>query len=319
MKLFNLTKKKLKEVQLKHFKLEKEIQSLIENNVDSIFDLEFISTEFTIDKYRIDSLCFDKENSSFVIIEYKKGNSYSVIDQGYTYLQLLLNNKSDFLLNLSKHYNKVMDIKDIDWSSSRIIFISQSFNSYQKDSINFKNLPFELWEIKKYSDNSIVLNQHMSTSKESIDSITNKKNTIISSVNKEVIVYDEEFHTSKTSKELNEVWNELKNRFTQLNDVDLKFVKHYIGLNYNDKKNICGFQFRKTGITMTFIRGNINTDGSKSKNYFTLDDPKKISNKGSWTWKSGAKGNVYKIIINKEIDIDYIMFLIKQKYKNITN
>ena len=132
MKLFNLTKKKLKEVQLKHFKLEKEIQSLIENNVDSIFDLEFISTEFTIDKYRIDSLCFDKENSSFVIIEYKKGNSYSVIDQGYTYLQLLLNNKSDFLLNLSKHYNKVMDIKDIDWSSSRIIFISQSFNSYQK-------------------------------------------------------------------------------------------------------------------------------------------------------------------------------------------
>ena len=70
---------------------------------------------------------------------------------------------------------------------------------------------------------------------------------------------------------------------------------------------------------MTFKRGNINTDGSKSKNYFTLDDPKKISNKGSWTWKSGAKGNVYKIIINKEIDIDYIMFLIKQKYKNITN
>ncbi len=319
MKLFNLNKKKLKEVQLKHFKLEKEIQSLIENNVDSIFDLEFISTEFTIDKYRIDSLCFDKENSSFVIIEYKKGDSYSVIDQGYTYLQLLLNNKSDFLLNLSKHYNKVMDIKDIDWSSSRIIFISQSFNSYQKDSINFKNLPFELWEIKKYSDNSIILNQHISTSKESIDSITNKKNTIISSVNKEVIVYDEEFHISKTSKDLIGVWDELKNRFLKFDDVDLKYNKHYIGLRYNGNTNLCGVQLRKSLILLDINRGIINTDGSKNKNYFTLDDPKKISKKRSWTWKSGAKGNVYEIRINKENDIDYIVFLIKQKYKNITN
>ena len=31
-----------------------------------------------------------------------------MIDQGYTYLQLLLNNKSDFLLTLSQHLNKVL-------------------------------------------------------------------------------------------------------------------------------------------------------------------------------------------------------------------
>ena len=42
----------------------------------------------------------DSLNDSFVIVEYKKGSSYSVIDQGYSYLSTMLNNKSDFVLEL---------------------------------------------------------------------------------------------------------------------------------------------------------------------------------------------------------------------------
>ena len=44
---------------------------------------------------------------------------------------------------------------------------------------------------------------------------------------------------------------------------------------------------------------------------------KKNAREGSWTWKGGAKGTVYKITLDKESDIDYLMFLIKQKYKNL--
>ena len=36
-----------------------------------------------------------------------------------------------------------LKVDEIDWSQSKIIFVSPSFNSYQKDSVNFKNLPFE--------------------------------------------------------------------------------------------------------------------------------------------------------------------------------
>jgi hypothetical protein len=177
---------------LKPFKLEKDIQSLVEKNTEIFFELEFIYSELTVGNYRIDSLCFDNENNSFVIIEYKKGNSYSVIDQGYTYLQLLLNNKSDFLLTLSQHYNKVLRLEDVDWSQSKIIFVSPSFNSYQRDSVNFKNLPFELWEIKRFSNDTIVFNKHKSSSNESIESLTNSKNkNVISSVSREVKVFDD--------------------------------------------------------------------------------------------------------------------------------
>ena len=70
---------------------------------------------------------------------------------------------------------------------------------------------------------------------------------------------------------------------------------------------------------MDMNRGNIRVDGSKSKNFFTLDDPKKISKEQFWNWQSGVKGLVYNIQINKNTDLDYIMFLVKQKYNKLVN
>ena len=84
-------------------------------------------------------------------------------------------------------------------------------------------------------------------------------------------------------------------------------------------KTVSYFTFRKDKIQIGMVRGNINTDGSKSKNYFTIDDPKKISLEVSWTWKTGTQGTEYKIQFNKNSDVEYYMFLIKQKYKNIVN
>ena len=318
MKLFKLNKTNLNEVEQIPFKLEKDIQSLVEVNVESVFNLKFIQSELSVDKYRIDTLCFDEENNSFVIIEYKKGKSYSVIDQGYTYLQLLLNNKSDFLLVLSQHFNKVLRMEDIDWSQSRIIFVSPSFNSYQKDSVNFKGLPFELWEIKRYSNDTVVLNEHRSNSKESIETLNPTTNSTISQVSKEVKVYSEDEHTSKTNQPLVDKWNELKEEISNLDDVEITPKNDYISLMLNGK-TLCYLIFRKNSISLEMNRGNVKPDGSRSKNYFDLDDPKKISKEGSWEWKSGTKGTIYKIPINKNTDLEYLMFLIKQKYKNLSN
>jgi hypothetical protein len=83
-----------------------------------------------------------------------------------------------------------------------------------------------------------------------------------------------------------------------------------------ENKMICYCNFRKHHISIGMGRGNINTDGTKSSNYFTLDDPKGISEEGSWEWKNGVKGNVYKIKFDKNSDMDYLMFLINQKVKS---
>jgi len=320
MELYNLNNNNLEEVNLIPFKLEKDIQALVEKNTESIFELEFIESEFRVEKYRIDTLCFDIENNSFVIVEYKKGSSYSVVDQGMTYLQLMLNNKADFLLRLSQHKGEVLEMKDVDWSQSKIIFVAESFNSYQKDSVNFDNLPFELWEIKRFSNNTIVFNKHKSNSSESIGSLTDtKKNSALNEINKEVKVFTENDHLSKSDDLIVEKWNELKELIIELDGVEIVPKRQYISLLFEDKKNktIAYFHFQKKGIRVDFSRGNVYSDGRTSKNFFILDDPKGIAKEDSWIWKSGAKGNVYKVSIYEDSDLDYIMFLIKQKYKNL--
>ena len=255
MKLFDVTSKKVEEVEQLSFKLEKDIQNLIEPNVETFFGLKFIKSEFTVDKYRIDTLCFNEETNSFVIIEYKKGNSYSVIDQGYTYLQLLLNHKSDFLLVLSQYFNKVMRFEEVDWSQSRIIFVSPSFNSYQKDSVNFKDLPFELWEIKNYTNKTVVLNQHRSNSKESLETLNPvTSDSVISQVTKEVKVYTVEQHLSKTTQKVVEKWNLLIERLSSLDDIEIVPKSPYISVMYRGT-TVCYFNFMKKGIRIDVLRG----------------------------------------------------------------
>ena len=129
MDLYKIKKDNLEPIERDPFKLEKEIQSVVESNVETLFGLEFVKTEFSIGNFRLDSICFDNDTNSFVIIEYKKGSSYSVIDQGYSYLSLMLNNKSDFILEYNETTDKTLKRGDVDWSQSRIIFVSPSFNT----------------------------------------------------------------------------------------------------------------------------------------------------------------------------------------------
>ena len=317
MEVFNIKDQKVEVVELNPFKLEKDIQEVIEKNTETFFNLEFVRSEFPIGEFRIDTLCFDNETNSFVLIEYKKGSSYSVIDQGFSYLSLMLNNKTEFIVEYNENLNKTLKRDDVDWSQSRIIFISQSFNSFQKNSVNFKNLPFELWEIKRFINDTIVLNKHNSTSKINIDTISSQENsTLIDSVNKEIKVIDEEYHTNKLDSGTLEKWNNLKEKINELDNVKLEIKKPYISL-MGESKNVCFCNFRKNYISIEILRGNVNPDGSKSKNFFTLDDPKGISEEGSWEWKSGVKGKLYKIKFNKETDLDYLMFLFNQKVKSI--
>lgn len=90
------------------FPLESEVQRLTEANLQELFDLALVRSEFELHGLRIDTLAFDKESSAFVIIEYKKDRNFSVVDQGVAYLNLMLNNKADLLsvpdgIQIQKH------------------------------------------------------------------------------------------------------------------------------------------------------------------------------------------------------------------------
>ena len=82
MHLFTNSKNILSELKEIPFKLEKEIQAIFEKNIFSITGFHFVKSEFTIKSNRIDTLAFDEDSNSFVIIEYKRNQNYSVVDQG---------------------------------------------------------------------------------------------------------------------------------------------------------------------------------------------------------------------------------------------
>ena len=67
MILYNMKDEKLSLVDSKPFAIEKEIQSLVENNTEELFGLRLVGSEFSIDNFRFDSVCFDEESKSLAL------------------------------------------------------------------------------------------------------------------------------------------------------------------------------------------------------------------------------------------------------------
>jgi hypothetical protein len=76
------------------FPIEKDLQGLVEKNLRTVFELEFVASEFPFKDLRIDTLAYNPESKSFVIIEYKKDKNLSVIDQGFCISVIDVNNKA---------------------------------------------------------------------------------------------------------------------------------------------------------------------------------------------------------------------------------
>ena len=307
MKLYKPHSGSLQRVKTVPFKLEKEIQQLVEDNVLSLFELEFIKSELSYGDFRFDTLCFDKELNSFVIIEYKKGSSYSVIDQGYTYLSLLLNNKSDFILEYNETLDKNIKRDEVDWSQSKVIFISPQFTDYQKNSINFKNLPFELWEITRYTDESIGLNKISTESNVDINSTISNESSdgVVRKVSKEIIRYDEEYHLSKNKNRpdwVTELYRKLKNRILELGDnIEIRFGKQTIGFSNNKVFSDLILYNKGVGVVINLKKG-------KLKDSLNLTED--LSDKGHW-----GSGD-YRIWLKSEDNLEYTISLIRQSYQN---
>ncbi len=229
MVLYNLQNKKLQIIKEEFFKLEKDIQAISEENLDCIFGLKFIKSEFVLNNLRIDTLAFDDDSKSFVIIEYKRDKNFSVIDQGFAYLSLMLNNKANFILEYNENTNTNLKRDDVDWSQSRVMFVSPAFSKYQQQAINFRDLPIELWEISKYQNNLIQYNRLKSPeTSESINKIS-KSNEIVDKVIEEVKVYTEEDHLKSANENILSLYEEFKNQILNLDDkILVKYEKRRI-------------------------------------------------------------------------------------------
>lgn len=279
------------------FKNERQLQSFFEKNLEEILQINFVCTEFSVDKYRIDTVGYDPEKKAFRIIEYKNTMNSSLVDQGYTYLNLLHNRKADFILKYNEVNGVSLKISDIDWSQSRIIFVSTKFSDYQIDATSFKNMPFELWQVDKFDHDIVsIVNKSKKTSVKVNDFVSQASKETL----REIIIYDEDYHLENKSKDMIEMYHEVKSKILELGDINIDPRKRYIA--FKGATNIIDIEVQQKQLK---IHLNMKKGTLKDPENLTIDQ----SNIGRW-----GNGD-YRIDLKDLDEIEYITYLFKQSYE----
>ena len=283
-----------------NFKLEKDIQSFGEKHIPDILgeEYEFVCTEFSVGNFRIDTLAFNKETKSFILIEDKKVENKSLVDQGLTYLKLLKDRRADFILKYNEIKKTNYNINDIDISQSKVIFFSPYYNKYQIYSSDYQNIPFDLYKITKYEDDIVDIEKIEKTSKEKFNNEIFKELT--KEDKNEIKVYTEEDHLARACEALKETYEALKDKILELGDIDIDVKKVYIA--FKGRRNIVDIEVMQKKL-IVFI--NVKKG--------TLNDPMNILSDIS---NIGHHGNGdYSFDIYKQDDIDMIIPFIKKSYE----
>ncbi len=157
IKLFNISGN-IKEYKSETVTLEKELQTVIENNMETFFGVTFLSSEYrTTDGGRMDSIGID-ENHCPVIFEYKRSIKDNVINQGLFYLNWLLDHKDSFkIIVIEKLGLKAAEI--IDWTMPRIICVAGDFTKYDESAIKQMNRNISLIRYKKFGKDLLMFEQ----------------------------------------------------------------------------------------------------------------------------------------------------------------
>ncbi|MDB0602195.1 DUF5655 domain-containing protein [Tenacibaculum maritimum] len=282
----------------KPFKLEREIQTIFESNLNELMNLQLVKSEFSIKNKRIDTLAYDSESNAFIIIEYKRSKNISVVDQGFTYLSLMLENKADFIVEYNETLKLNLKRTDVDWSQTRVVFVSTSFTENQITATNFKDIAIELWEVKRYENNLISVNQiKKSKSAESIKPITSS-NIHLETITREIKVYTEENHTINKSEDVIQLYEIYRDSIMNL-DNSIELIPRKKRIAFKKDNIVCDVHIQKSTIKLWVNLKSGELDDSKN----LMRD---VSNIGHW-----GNGD-YELIIKNTENLEYIMSLIKQ-------
>lgn len=301
MPIFKIQKSRLIPIKEKTVSLERNLQKLTEENLETIFGFQFVSSEFKIINFFVDTLVFDPGSRAFVIIEYKKDESFSVIDQGFAYLGTMLKNKADFILEYNEKTKSNLRRDDIDWSQSKVIFISTQFTPYQQNAISFRDLPIELWEVKIYDNETILYNQLKSPeTKESIKTVS--KSETIQEISQEVKTYTIEDHLKSKPRKIKDFFSDLRKEILglggEINEVPRKF---YIGYK-NPRLVFVSLQLYNSKIEVGILIEDQ-----------VLKDPKELAKKFPEDY--GYAKNSKHFFVKPDDNFEYVLDLIKQSYE----
>ncbi|MGP4007004.1 DUF5655 domain-containing protein [Streptomyces sp. 4N124] len=152
LKVFRLRGGRATEISGASVGVERELQTLIEANMETMLGIRFLVTEYRTGRHRgrIDSLGLD-ESGTPVIVEYKRSRDQNVINQGLSYLSWLHDHHHEFE-SLVKNKFGAEAAAEIDWSNPRIVCVAGAFTRHDTVAIEMIGRRIDLVMYRIFDD-----------------------------------------------------------------------------------------------------------------------------------------------------------------------
>ena len=277
---------------------EKDLQQLVEHNLNELLDMHFLASEFrTSTGGRIDTLAVDN-NGAPVIIEYKRYKDDRVINQSLSYLKWLMTQKRDFFreLMVKKLGEKLANEIGLDWRHPRVICIAESYGPSDIDTVEMLKIRIDLYKYRHYDDGLFSLEAvNVHGSSESPRQISH----ILDSDSSYAVV-----EAMKTQGEalpvICSLFDDLREQILEL-DEDIVEKPGRRAVAYRINKNFAEIMIRSDKLVINL----------RSIEY---DDPQGIVEEFAQSYAFTLNRRIQ---ISSRRDLDYAMSIITQSYKNV--
>lgn len=267
LKLFRVDGGEVAEINGSAAALEKSLQILIEQNLETFLGVRLLASEFSTGRDhggRMDTLGLD-ENGYPVIIEYKRATNVNVINQGLFYLDWLVTHRGDFEMLVLKTFGQDA-AQSVEWSSPRLICIAGDFSKYDEHAIKQMNHNIELIRYMRFGDDLLLLEQVNSVSAPAAGNSNAVPSVSGGSRGRAKTVSD---YLDQADQELTDRYEALREFLSNLgDDVQVNTLKHYIA--YKRIKNFaCVEVHTRTRNLLVYLK--IDPDTIELENGFTRD------------------------------------------------
>ncbi len=315
MALFKIKGSVVKKITAKDLDLEKTLRSLFENNLEEILNIVFLAHEYSTGWGRMDTLGVDK-NGSPCIIEYKKNQNDSVINQGLAYLQWLLDHKADFEKLVEQHFasiydsptvtwgGKIVNKIKIDWDSPRVICIAETYNKFDIATADLIPINIELLRYRVYDDNILYVEpENYQKVKISTFGIVQKAKKEKEGQDKLQKTYSVDDHLKNTTEKIKTLYLKLREKIISI-DESIKEEPKKLYIAYKLATNFVDVEIRSKDIKifLNVRSGQLNDPTNLARD---LTKPKPIGH-----WGNGD----YEIKLGNENQLDEAFEFIKQSY-----
>ena len=309
MPFYEMRDGRVRQLRAGRFNIERELQRLCETNLLEFFGVHFVASEFFIggrQQGRIDTLGLDQDGSP-TIVEYKRRQKDTVINQGLFYLDWLVDHKGDFVVAAQQVLGKpIADL--ISWDHPRLILIAEEFTDYDKYAVNRIGANIELWMYRVYDSTYLLLEPIHTTRDQTRQPAVEATQVVVDGLildgHKEQPQYDlVEHHLKRKSPDIVDLFYFLRGEILALGSSDAVIVetvnKLYVSYRYARNFVEVEVQARQLKLFLDIP-------------YAELSDPRNLARNveaiGHW-----GTGSV-EVKLQRSEDTDYVLDLIKQAY-----